>query len=105
VKYLAIILSLVFTLLSAKPCVDGNFQNSTQQTEIAASHGDHSHTADQCSPFCSCACCGIQIIHHVPQEFIEVNGAAITPAEPISHYKTRFVSDYFGSIWQPPQLS
>jgi len=104
VSRIALILSFLFIALAAKPCVDGPVL-SQSRSEITAGHDTHEHSADLCSPFCSCACCGVHILNYLPQQNFEVSAFADFAQKPVSLYRTPLVSGYFGSIWQPPQLS
>ncbi|MBD3581904.1 DUF6660 family protein [Flavobacterium selenitireducens] len=104
-KCLALILSVLFIALAAKPCADGEATHSRSQTAYSQTHDSHEHEVDLCSPFCSCACCGAYIFNYIPNQAFEVDATVFALPKPTSLYKTRLVSDYFGSIWQPPQLS
>lgn len=106
-KFLVIILSLYITLLACTPCVDGDGVTFAS-TEVAAKDVDHSHdhTNDSCTPFCICSCCGIQVLNYTQP--ITYNPMVITRPAAVKEtpsYKSQFISGYFGSIWQPPQLS
>jgi len=107
VKWLNIILSIYLVALASMPCADMN-ENSAAHDAIAheSNHGGHSHDKDNdlCSPFCACNCCGVQIMSYFPTisyDFPLVS-AVIKTKEPF--YRSVFASDFFGSIWQPPQI-
>lgn len=103
-KCLAVILSLYFAVLAVQPCADDQPEVARSYMEMAAADG-HEHASDLCSPFCSCACCGV---HVLGQEFT-FSLAVGTPVRENfdtlpSAYQSRLHSAYFGSIWQPPQI-
>lgn len=101
-KLITFIVSLYFIVLSALPCVDiesGSLAHSEQ--------GTHSHDKDNdlCSPFCICNCCGHFTLNYAPAitfEIIQVPFEQITTQNSI--YTSVFHSNFYGSIWQPPQL-
>ncbi|OXB10217.1 hypothetical protein B0A81_04205 [Flavobacterium plurextorum] len=88
------------------PCADMKVASSHTRTEFGSNHDDdHSHNnkRDLCSPFCICSCCGLQMVS-LSQTFIDFpipfKGIKIQ----LPTYKSIFASNFFGSIWQPPQL-
>lgn len=103
-KTMALFLSLVIALLSANPCADGRV-STPSKVVIAEQHANHQHNNDLCSPFCSCACCGAQLLNYTPQPVFQVAGAVISPSQNVSGYKNRFSASYYVRIWQPPQIS
>lgn len=106
-KILNIILSIYIIVLTAYPCADKHndvlVKSSHQQT---SSQDNHSHETDNdlCSPFCVCNCSGQQtIVLFETQSFnFFVQQQEIKTS--VSFYKSTFFSNFFGSIWQPPQL-
>jgi hypothetical protein len=103
-KYLAVLLSLLIAVLSAKPCADGEAVRGSRAI-ITQHHDGHAHDSDLCSPFCACACCGAQAAHYTRQPLFRMVAVTVPTERPASVYEDRFVSGYFGSIWQPPQIS
>src|SRR3970040_664687 len=102
-----LILSIYLTALSFLPCADLEV-NSVVHTskELSSYKENHSHNKekDLCSPFCSCNCCGVQILSHFPINFdFPLISTVIKTKEPF--YKSIFASNFFGSIWQPPQIA
>ncbi|MFH6943414.1 DUF6660 family protein [Flavobacterium sp.] len=100
------ILSIILLVLSCMPCADMKAAVSRTVTESSFSHDDdHSHNnkLDLCSPFCICSCCGLQMVNlsqvliDFPIPFKRINIQLPT-------YKSIFTSNFFGSIWQPPQI-
>ncbi|SDK17063.1 DUF6660 family protein [Flavobacterium noncentrifugens] len=105
-KWIAILLSLYISLLACKPCADGETISGNSQS-IALKKATHSHEnqEDSCSPFCICSCCGVQIFHFAQP--VVYHFATVLPVikTQIPFYKTSFISGYFGSVWQPPQIA
>lgn len=68
--------------------------------------GSHSHDKenDLCSPFCSCNCCGSQIVSYF--KMLNYNFAVVskTITTQLPSYASKFTSNFYGSIWQPPQI-
>lgn len=105
-KFLVLIFTSFIFALSAKPCSDIN--NNCQDDIPIQTTEKHNHdedTDDNCSPFCSCTCCGVQIsiveFKLIPVElkpFYELSNKILKIK------KIEFPSSYFGEIWQPPQI-
>lgn len=106
-RYFAFILSLYITALSLVPCTDGMPQNFNQSDiEITTTEHDHNHSdlQDDCTPFCTCACCGM--IMTVPSES---DGDASFPISNHTAIRSLYTFDYFfdfkEGIWHPPTFS
>lgn len=101
-RFWAILFAFYLSVLAVKPCTDTHSDRTGIPREDSG-HGRHDHASDTCSPFCSCACCGVQMLR---QEFTFALLPS-TPREtfekPLSSYQSRLHSDYTGSIWQPPR--
>ena len=102
-KLFSFILSLYIVFLTTIPCVDDPAADHSFCHETSQSPGTSGHnSADQCSPFCVCNCCGTPVIEQSP---------AIIPAcLSFSHrdykpFETINPSVPVLSIWQPPKLS
>lgn len=110
-KFLNIILSIYLVALSCLPCADMEAKSVGKNDTNAIAkttddHNEHSHdkSKDLCSPFCICNCCGAQILSYFPvisYEFPLIS-TVIKTKEPF--YKSVFASNFYGSIWQPPQI-
>ncbi len=86
-------------VLSSVPCSDE--VNETDNSIQAENHSDHSE--DECTPFCTCACCGIAIPFEVLFfEDIHINTSVISHT---FRYQTNFTQGYITSIWHPPATS
>ena len=105
-KLITIILSIYIFVLSATPCVDIETESAAHSASHSSEKDNHSHDKhnDLCSPFCVCNCCGQQtltyahtITYDFPVQFEEIKTSN-------SIYTSISHSDFFGSIWQPPQI-
>ncbi|MFN8325740.1 DUF6660 family protein [Flavobacterium sp.] len=106
-KLLTVILSIYLVTLSAIPCADIKSESEVHLEVAQTSDKDnHSHDKgnDLCSPFCICNCCGQVTLNYVatinydfPVQFEEIKSSKST-------YTSALHSNFFGSIWQPPQL-
>lgn len=104
-KFWAVILSLYFSVLAVKPCVDDQPEIARAHAEMTADSGEHEHASDMCSPFCSCACCGVQMLRQDFAFSFTIKTPVAFFQKPSSTYQSRLQSDYCGSIWQPPQIA
>ena len=105
VKFFFSILSFAMLLMSCLPC--GDSQECTLKTEArlsaAASHEQHDHNAEACTPFCTCSCCATSAFF-TPFAKPQATPVALLAVKH-SLYDVTFQSEVFSSIWQPPQLS
>jgi len=85
--------------------MDGDI-SLTDKKETTAKSAGHSHetSEDLCSPFCVCSCCGVQILNFAQPVAFAFRIALPSIQTPIPSYKSTFISGYFGSVWQPPQI-
>jgi hypothetical protein len=108
VKFLNYILSIYLVALSCLPCADIEVSSAAHKaTEIASNHDDHSHNKenDLCSPFCICNCCGQQILNFSQEIAPQFRKIATEITTQIPAYKSILTSNFYGSIWQPPQIA
>jgi hypothetical protein len=101
------ILSVYLILLSCLPCADTNVKSLAHTTmELSQSEAQHTHDTanDLCPPFCVCNCCGVQFLSYQAAILFDfpVPTSLIKIASPT--YKSILTSNFFGSIWQPPQI-
>lgn len=82
--------------------------NSAAHSEIefSSNHENHSHDTanDLCSPFCTCNCCSVQILTHFPTITITFPVVSEIIKVQLPTYKSIAYSNFYGSIWQPPQI-
>lgn len=100
-KLFVYIFSFYILALTVQPCQDGitDITISYEQQEDPHDHESHQET---CSPFCSCACCGIA------SSDIELN--TVDSSEELLEYKTTHTSfyknfyfkEFIALIIQPP---
>ncbi|CAM2966891.1 hypothetical protein SAMN05444143_11054 [Flavobacterium succinicans] len=90
------------------PCADVEVNSAghslnVHQTDLE----NHSHdkSKDLCSPFCICNCCGSQITSFSEFVIIDFPIPSKGIKTQLPTYKSVFASNFFGSIWQPPQIA
>lgn len=106
-KWILTIWAFYLLALSSLPCSDvSNECNDTNVSFTTAQAHEHSQdTDDQCSPFCYCNCCRVNVASF---QFASLDFKPVrTPfdVKKIVIREFNFVSNYFGNIWQPPKLS
>lgn len=94
-------------MLSFVPCADGAIcidQTNTKK-EIRKTTPQESHSEkDHCSPFCQCACCGVQF--SIVEPYIKSHILVIpTVKKSYSSFYSSSVKGISLPVWQPPQLS
>ena len=98
----------MFLILSCLPCADKEVNSYAHSaTEFTSNHDNHSHDKqiDLCSPFCTCNCCSAQVLTYFPVTAINFSVVATVIKAPLPTYKSIFASNFYGSIWQPPQIA
>lgn len=105
-KLIAFVLSLILFTMVALPCTDSMFTctNENNTVELHQTHQEHSHeTHDECTPLCTCNCCGTSITIPLLITFKE---------RTIKIYDTnRFFYTYnyhykfAKGLWHPPNIS
>ena len=87
-------------MLAVTPCTDGQECGMDLIENKAHDHSDHE---DNCTPFCTCHCCGITASY--------VDILHLKKIEPNNnfhysiHYNFTYAHDHFGSVWHPPILN
>jgi hypothetical protein len=104
VKFLNFILSIIFLLLSCLPCADMEQDVSHNQVSIN-NESSHNHDNDACSPLCICNCCGSQGFAYTTVDAYNFVAVKTIIDKKVPEYKSILVSNFFGSIWQPPQIN
>ncbi|WP_353129775.1 DUF6660 family protein [Parapedobacter pyrenivorans] len=105
-KWFAMILAILLTVLFVMPCTDGDNRcqdESATQTTDQMTHDHGKDKDDGCSPFCLCACCSIAVAafhFHQPKLGNLIPKPILREAVIRNDY---FVSNYLGNIWQPPK--
>lgn len=99
--------SLYIITLSCLPCADIEVNSLAHSfPEVAENFDNHSHDKenDLCPPFCICNCCGQQILNFNEKITFEFRTISIEIRTQIPNYKSIPTSNFYGSIWQPPQI-
>ena len=98
-------LSVYLFVLMVLPCTDAHARvNNDQATQITqADDNDHHHTdIEICTPFCVCGSCVAAV---VLQQLAEFTFFIPKPKNRlISNFYQSLNHEFYGSIWQPPQL-
>lgn len=104
----SLLMSVYVLLLSVLPCTDVGLpiRDSNQPTQVTADHHTHDTdrpVGDQCSPFCSCTCCGTVGVQSPVFAF------DFAEPQPVAHSVPTLTPAFLPSValstWQPPQLS
>lgn len=102
-KILSFILAVYFLGLSVKTCSDTVMAADNCQivscVHLETGHADH-HTADSCSPLCTCVCCGgVTLVYEFLHNFKANHSSLEKPL-----YSENSISEISFSIWQPPKI-
>lgn len=90
------------------PCADGEVDTSNQLAmKFRSNNASHSHNnhIDLCSPFCTCNCCSAQVLTYFMVTTINFSIVIPIIKSPLPTYKSILYSNFYGSIWQPPQIA
>jgi hypothetical protein len=107
-KHFWFVFSLFLIMLSVLPCSDAVECKDSLNTEVSNhdDHDQHSHNSEQCPPFCSCACCGIQITTFENTTFFFTENHVFTSQKAkINWYQSIYLSKISDKIWQPPKIN
>lgn len=107
-KIINSIFCIYLILLSCLPCVDIGVNSAMHnESELVSKSEKHSHSTsnDSCTPFCVCNCCGSQIVKFSPSVAFHFSISSEGIKKQLPTYKTIFSSNFYGSIWQPPQIN
>ncbi|MDQ8003454.1 MAG: hypothetical protein REI64_01565 [Pedobacter sp.] len=108
-KYKALILVFYLMGMMMLPCSDAYNecrpeQNLQSKVKSSTEHSHGTDANDNCSPFCNCSCCHTTIDNKFLAKKEEEPKAILTEKKYL-FTNQRFVSNYYGSIWQPPKLN
>lgn len=101
------ILSFYIVIISGLPCADLEIYSASHTATVSVSTVDnhnHDKEKDLCPPFCACNCCGAQVFGYSPQVVLEFPLNSVVTSHKTIYYTSVFTSNFFGSIWQPPQI-
>ena len=105
-KFLIYLLTFAILSISFITCEDV-VPLKVSQSEISSStikKPQASTDQDNCSPLCTCNCCGQPLIIDNVFSIIATLKKCIVKNE-LSRYNNQFISNYVQNIWQPPKLS
>ncbi|RZJ71829.1 DUF6660 family protein [Flavobacterium sp.] len=103
-RFLVALFAFYISCLAVMPCHD-SVECSESNAEKVTDHKNHGSDKEQCPPFCTCACCGVQIVQIAPVVLPTQNRSdAITKQKP-SFYAFVFPNAISRAIWQPPKIS
>lgn len=93
--------------LSNMPCADMEVNSAAHKTAQFSSEANHSHDKqnDLCSPFCACNCCGAQVLNYQLTATFDFPPSYSIISIQLPTYTSVVVSNFYGSIWQPPQIA
>lgn len=96
-------------VLSLYPCADVAAQCVSHPSSVSTSVvAEHEHTSEQhahCTPFCSCACCGM-VISSLDIKLYEIDLPLPTQCapQPLVRHVLQVATPYCGKIWTPPKI-
>lgn len=91
--------------LSCLPCADMEEVVSNNKVVTINNESSHTHDKDSCSPMCICNCCGCQSFVYEAIYNYNFIAVKILIDKKIPEYQSILTCNYFGSIWQPPQIA
>ena len=103
-KFFILIFSIYLLALSLVPCSDAFNECQSIDVEYSNDHDHESDHDDHCTPFCSCSCCGTSMISNsVLIPFLKLRNI-VTLSNEVFTFASSSISNFLGSIWQPPKL-
>ncbi|MBA5792545.1 hypothetical protein H1R17_07250 [Flavobacterium sp. xlx-214] len=103
-RFITMLLALFFAFLVTMPCTDGSdHANETAHTHCKAHNHSSDEHVDTCSPFCSCACCGIHLMVADYSIYHFKTNVSPTYAEIVTYQPQNELGIVHG-IWQPPKI-
>uniref|UniRef100_UPI00373FC89A DUF6660 family protein n=1 Tax=Kaistella palustris TaxID=493376 RepID=UPI00373FC89A len=104
VRPLSLILAIFFAFLLTAPCGDVSARSKDRQSTVQHDkNSEKQQHSDNCTPFCTCNCCGAQLSVVSVKLLIFPEDAPIY-SEKINSYHSLFQPGIPSGIWQPPQL-
>ena len=106
-KAIAFFMAFYILVLSAVPCNDmhNKCNSKNAKTELTQNHDHQQDKDDNCTPFCTCACCSASVVALDFAPFRIKKPAEFSITKKITIRNFSFVSNYFGNIWQPPKIT
>ena len=104
VRSLSFILALFFAFLLTAPCSDvvaaPGDNHTVEQNQKKTETQKHS---DNCTPFCTCTCCGAQF-STTTVAVLPVNIGITKYSQKVVSYTSSFLQGALSGIWQPPKI-
>lgn len=105
-KYFWLLFSVFLCSLSVYPCSDNSeCETKTELSKTNTPQKNHPET-EHCTPFCSCACCGVPSIQN--QLSFTIFKKRLVPSEKekqLNFYSFRYEDKMGSKIWQPPKIA
>ncbi|RTY97223.1 hypothetical protein EKM02_14045 [Flavobacterium sp. RSP49] len=86
------------------PCADME-QDVSYNKLIISNQSTQHQDKDACSPLCICNCCGCQGFAYNTVYAYNLFSVKILIDKKTAEYKSILTSNFYGSIWQPPQIN
>tara|TARA_R110002124_G_scaffold255906_1_gene421496 strand:+ start:566 stop:832 length:267 start_codon:yes stop_codon:yes gene_type:complete len=86
------------------PCTDKEQFVSFEKVTITNNATQH-HDKDACSPLCLCSCCGALGFSYNAIYAYNFFSVKTIIDKKVPEYKSILTSNFYGSIWQPPQIN
>lgn len=102
-KTISLLFAIYIVFLTLLPCADHEKSDNCNESNVSnESPNNHNHdTADQCSPFCHCSCCGT--IMEIAKIYISTYFVTV-PKTILFFYFIDSPKQIFFSIWIPPKI-
>jgi hypothetical protein len=100
--------SLLLLTLSVYPCCDSEECETKTLIKVIenSNHEKHNQETEQCPPFCSCACCGVNVFQFQnPVYSCKENLVCYSQKEDLNFYTFIYNKIVANKIWQPPKIS
>lgn len=106
-KIFMFLMAVYILVLTAVPCnnINNKCNNKNSKTELTLNIDHPQDKDDCCTPFWTCDCCITSLLAIDFPVFSFKKPLVFDISQKIIIRNFFFISDYFGSIWQPPQLS
>jgi len=101
-KIFVFIISIFVLGLTAIPCTD-IFIDKTKTETISKIDHAHSLTVDDCSPFCACQCCQVQVTKFNYTTTTKPINKEI-PTTYFTYYESLLSKDIYHSLFKPPRV-
>jgi len=97
--------SVYLVVLMVLPCTEGHAAENIT-VNLHDNHdtqdGNRHHQSELCTPFCVCGGCVVAVVLHPAMEITFFQPGHLSVE--LTNLYSSFNSDFYGSIWQPPQL-